>query len=70
VLLSYSDGLTDAENDSGEMFGEQRILSSMRAAAEFGAQALLTRLTQDLDEFTANRSQSDDITIMAIGRVK
>jgi len=70
VLLSYSDGLTDAENDSGEMFGEQRILSSMHAAAEFGAQALLTQLTQDLDEFTGQRSQSDDITIMAIGRVK
>ena len=70
VLLSYSDGLTEAENDNGEMFGEQRLLSSMRAAAELGAQALLTRLNQDLDEFTGGRSQSDDITIMAIGRVK
>ena len=70
VLLSYSDGLTEAEDDNGEMFGEQRLLSSMRAAAELGAQALVTRLTQDLDEFTGGRSQSDDITIMAIGRVK
>ena len=70
VLLSYSDGLTEAEGNRGEMFGEQRILSCIRAAAEFGAQALLTRLTQDLEEFTGGRSQSDDITIMAIGRVK
>jgi phosphoserine phosphatase RsbU/P len=70
VLLSYSDGVTDAEGVNGEMFGEQRLLECIRAAAGFGAQALITRLTQDLDAFTGGRSQSDDITIMAIGRVK
>jgi serine phosphatase RsbU (regulator of sigma subunit) len=70
VLLIYSDGLTEAEDDHGEMFGEQRVLSSMRAAAESGAQATLDQLTQDLDDFTGGRSQSDDITIVAIGRVK
>jgi phosphoserine phosphatase RsbU/P len=70
VLLSYSDGLTEAENHDGQMFGEERTLSTMRSGAESGARALLTQLTQDLDEFTGGRPQSDDITIMAIGRVK
>ena len=69
VLLSYSDGLTEAENDRGDMFGEERVLVSMRAAAGSGAQALLEQLTLDLDEFTGGRAQTDDITIMAIGRV-
>lgn len=70
LLLSYSDGLTEAENDRGEMFGEERVLASMRAAAESGARALMEQLTQYLDQFTGGRAQTDDITIMAIGRVQ
>ena len=70
VLLSYSDGLTDAENDRGEMFGEQRVLTSMRAAAASGARAVMEQLTMNLDQFIGGRAQTDDITIVAIGRVQ
>jgi sigma-B regulation protein RsbU (phosphoserine phosphatase) len=70
VLLTYSDGLTEAENDRGEMFGEERVLASMQAAAGSGARAVMEQLTQDLDLFTGGRGQTDDVTIVAIGRVE
>jgi sigma-B regulation protein RsbU (phosphoserine phosphatase) len=70
VLISYSDGLTEAENDSGEPFGEQRVLASLRVAAGSGAAALLEHVVRDVEGFIAGRVQTDDITIMTIGRVK
>ena len=35
ILVVFSDGLTDAQNPNGEMFGEQRLLQVIRQEAPF-----------------------------------
>src|SRR5579859_7729449 len=40
ILIVYSDGLTDAQNQQEEMFGEERLLNLIRQEAPAGSHAL------------------------------
>src|SRR5262249_35812406 len=67
-LVFYSDGLVEAHNPQGEMFGFPRL---HRLIAEHGArdQTLITRLLDELAQFTgAGWEQEDDITILTLER--
>jgi serine phosphatase RsbU (regulator of sigma subunit) len=67
LILSYSDGLTEAENPTGEMFGEARSRDYPRSGT-FGANAVIEQLTGELEQYTKGHPQTDDITILAMGR--
>ncbi|MBI4472253.1 MAG: SpoIIE family protein phosphatase, partial [Acidobacteria bacterium] len=69
VLVAYSDGLTEAENKDGEMFGEERVKEVIRAQAVGGAERLESKLLEFIQNFTGGRTQTDDITIMIVERV-
>ena len=66
VLVIYSDGLTEAENRNGEMFGECRVKDIIRAQAPAGAEALEVTLLQTIQGFPEGREQTDDITLMIV----
>ncbi|MBI2149941.1 MAG: SpoIIE family protein phosphatase [Acidobacteria bacterium] len=69
VLVAYSDGLTEAENPQGEMLGEERVKKVIQAEAPSGSERLEQKLLETIQNFTAGRSQTDDITIMIVERV-
>jgi serine phosphatase RsbU (regulator of sigma subunit) len=64
ILVVYSDGLTDAENQQGEMFGRKRLLDIIRQEAPSGSRALEQRFLQAIEEFTQGMPQTDDITFV------
>jgi serine phosphatase RsbU (regulator of sigma subunit) len=66
VLVVYSDGLPDAQNQRGEMFGEKRLLNLIRREAPLGSHALEEKLLQAIDEFTEGTPQTDDITFVIV----
>jgi len=66
ILVVYSDGLTDAENPQGEMFGEDRLLSIIRQEAPSGSQAIKQRFLKAIEEFTHGMPQTDDITFVVV----
>ena len=68
LIISYSDGLTEAENPSGEMFEEPRVLQIIHDAGPSGADAVIGKLTSELERFTKGHPQTDDITILVMGR--
>lgn len=66
TLLFYSDGLTEAHDEAGEMYGLQRIQSAFETHGT-SAQRLLAGLLVDLRRFTANRrAPEDDVTMLAL----
>jgi phosphoserine phosphatase RsbU/P len=65
-LLLYTDGVTEALDSDGAEFGIERTMQSVRASAENGAQAIITRLIDDLRNFVGSTPQNDDITLIAI----
>jgi phosphoserine phosphatase RsbU/P len=68
ILIVYSDGLTEAENAAGDMLGEAPVLQAIQRSGTQGVDAVLTALTELLQQFTKGHGQTDDITIAAIGR--
>ena len=66
VLVVVSDGLADAQNPNGEMFGEQRLLQIVRQEARSGGQAIEREFLKAIEAFTQGTAQTDDITFVVI----
>jgi serine phosphatase RsbU (regulator of sigma subunit) len=66
VLVVYSDGLTDAENPSGQMLGTARLLEIILREAPSGGLAVETAFLKAVDEFTLGEPQTDDITFLIV----
>src|SRR6185295_9951194 len=69
ILLAYSDGLTEAENPQGEMLGEDGVKRVILSEARSGSQNLEQKLLGTIQNFTAGRSLTDDITLIIVERV-
>jgi sigma-B regulation protein RsbU (phosphoserine phosphatase) len=66
ILVIYSDGLTEAENPEGEMFGEKRLREVITLEGRNGSQILERRLLDVMEQFTRGRNQTDDITFVLV----
>jgi len=66
ILVVYSDGLTDAQNQEEEMFGEERLLSMIQQEAPSGSHALEQKFLKAIGEFTHGMPQTDDITFVVV----
>ena len=65
-ILLYTDGITEALDNEGNEFGLERTIGSVHSSAKEGAQAIVTRLIDDLRNFVGSTPQNDDITMIAI----
>jgi sigma-B regulation protein RsbU (phosphoserine phosphatase) len=68
TLLLYTDGITEAVNQSGELYGRERLLSCVREDVP-NAQHIIDCVTYKLLGFTHGLAQQDDQTLVAL-RVK
>jgi serine phosphatase RsbU (regulator of sigma subunit) len=66
ILVVYSDGLTDAQNEREEMFGEERLLEIIRQEAPSGSRALERKFLKAIETFTQGTPQTDDITFVVV----
>jgi serine phosphatase RsbU (regulator of sigma subunit) len=69
ILVVFSDGLTDAENQENEMFGDERLLKLIRQEAPSGSHVLEQKLLKAIEEFTQGMPQADDITFVVVENV-
>ena len=66
ILVVYSDGLTDAQNQQEEMFGEERLLNIIQQEAPSGSHAIERKVLKAIEEFTQGMPQLDDITFVVV----
>lgn len=66
ILVVHSDGLTDAENLRGEMFGEKRLREIIQREAPSGGKAVESAFLKAIEEFTEGMPQTDDITFVLV----
>jgi serine phosphatase RsbU (regulator of sigma subunit) len=68
TLALYTDGVTESFNDSGEEFGEERLVEALRRHSASSPQDLLAAVIDEVRRFSPHE-QGDDITlIIARGR--
>ncbi len=66
MLFLYTDGLTEAENHSHILFGEQRMLDTIATTGGMRPQELVTTMLTSVSEFVGDAPQSDDLTMLTI----
>jgi sigma-B regulation protein RsbU (phosphoserine phosphatase) len=66
LLFFYTDGLVEAENDAGDMFGAERLQSILRTARAQGVDAILQHVEETVRTFRGRTEPLDDATLMAL----
>ena len=65
-LFLYTDGITEAENASHELFGENRLLGTLSKASDLSATQQINKVGYTIGDFVAGAPQSDDQTMLDI----
>ena len=69
TLVFYTDGVTEARNGSGELFGDERLVEAARRGARAGDALAVSRTILDaLSAFTERAPQADDLTLVVVQR--
>lgn len=68
TLVIYSDGVTEAEDEEGGFFEEERLLELVQANAGRSAQDMEDVIMADVHAFAGDAPQSDDITLVVLVR--
>lgn len=66
ILLLYIDGITEAMNAVGELYGEERLVSFLKSTTAQTANAVLDALMKEIENFEGTAKQNDDITAIVV----
>jgi serine phosphatase RsbU (regulator of sigma subunit) len=66
-LVVFTDGLTDAQNDAQEEFGDERLIDYCRTiAVEIDADGVADRVMEAVAEWSSGTEQFDDTTVVVV----
>ena len=68
IFAAFSDGLIEAVDPAGNMFGKERIMEILRAYRTVAAEDILAALRREIDAFTGSAPPDDDCTAIIIKR--
>lgn len=66
LLFVFTDGVVEAVSDSGEEYGEKRLLPCLQASPPESADEMLKRVMTEVNSFVGYARQHDDITCLAL----
>lgn len=66
LLVIFTDGVVEAEDEHGEEYGETRLLAELRTAPCSAAAQVLQRVMGSVDAFVGATRQHDDITCLVL----
>jgi len=66
VAVVGTDGIREAQNVEGEMFGSDRLRESIRQRAAESAETIQNGIIEDLKSFQGEAPQEDDITLVVV----
>jgi sigma-B regulation protein RsbU (phosphoserine phosphatase) len=74
LLVLYTDGITEAQSEGAELFGEERLRESVHTGLQAGgpqpptAQEIQDAMLADVQRFVGNAQQSDDLALAILLR--
>lgn len=69
LLLLYTDGITEPENEYEEMFGEERLIETVQRVVSKSNEEILSEVFEAVKHWTFAPDSADDMTMMIIRRV-
>ena len=65
-LFVYTDGVPEATDGSGEMFGTDRMITALRSCTDNTPEEILQGVKSAVDSFVGDAEQFDDLTMMCL----
>jgi sigma-B regulation protein RsbU (phosphoserine phosphatase) len=69
LLVFFTDGVTEPENEYGEMFGEERFLDLLVRNAHLGEDEIVRTVIESVRAWTGSEELQDDMTLLLARRV-
>ncbi len=69
LVVAYTDGITEPENEFGEEFGERRLTEVLTRNAGRPLEDLVRRVTSAVEEWNSAPEQADDMTLLLLRRL-
>lgn len=66
TIVISTDGIWEARDYSGQMFGLQRLKEAIRSQPKGSARTIRAAIADALDEFTGGRGYEDDVTMVIV----
>ena len=66
TLVLYSDGISEAENEAGEMYGEARLAATLHRFADRSPEEVVNLILDDVRAFSGTRPPGDDTTLLVL----
>ena len=65
-IFVYTDGVAEAQNEAEEMYGLERIKSSLNRYKDKNPAELVALVKEDVDAYAGSQEQFDDITMLSL----
>jgi sigma-B regulation protein RsbU (phosphoserine phosphatase) len=69
LLVFYTDGITEPENEYGEQFGEERLIELLKEHAGQDGAEVAARVVEEVMKWTASPELQDDMTMLVAKKV-
>jgi sigma-B regulation protein RsbU (phosphoserine phosphatase) len=66
IIVSYTDGVVDASNFTGEKFGRQRIRDAVKEKAGESARDIVNHILWQVRRFVGMNNRPDDMTVVVV----
>jgi serine phosphatase RsbU (regulator of sigma subunit)/streptogramin lyase len=70
IVLLYTDGIIEAENEAEEMYGAERLERSVVSIdSTMGAEDIIEAILRDVSDFVGSAQQYDDMTVVVLKKL-
>jgi sigma-B regulation protein RsbU (phosphoserine phosphatase) len=66
ILVAYTDGITEAANPAGALWGEQRLAELLRSSTAMTSGEIVEKILTAVTEFANGEPQRDDVTLVVM----
>jgi sigma-B regulation protein RsbU (phosphoserine phosphatase) len=66
VIAIFTDGLEEAMNSRNEMFGQERIIETLKTSRHLSAKDIVKKVQEEAIDFCNGKPLHDDLTMIVI----
>jgi sigma-B regulation protein RsbU (phosphoserine phosphatase) len=66
VLVFYTDGITESQNESGELFGAERLYQTVHSYRGATPEGIIDGVLGRVHEFTGQKALQDDVSLVVL----
>ena len=66
ILVAYTDGITEAANPSGELWGLEKLENLLRSCSQMTPGEIVERVLAEVSDFANGEPQRDDVTLVVM----